>query len=73
MSIASIKRPTVFEADLPTVSSEDAPTPEAAHEALKQAPHAQPASRRPRAVEAASGDQRPLGSARGIRRGLTQR
>ena len=37
MSVASVKCPTVFEADLPTVSYEDAPTPAAAHEALKQA------------------------------------
>jgi cytochrome P450 len=37
MTVASITCPTVFEADLPTVSYEDAPTPQAAHEALKQA------------------------------------
>jgi cytochrome P450 len=37
MSVASITCPTVFEADLPTVSYEDAPTPQLAHEALKQA------------------------------------
>src|ERR1700754_700054 len=37
MSVASVKCPTVFEADLPTVSYEDAPTPAAVHEALKQA------------------------------------
>src|ERR1700752_2671111 len=37
MSVASVKCPTVFEADLPTVSYEDASTPAAAHEALKQA------------------------------------
>ena len=37
MSVASVTCPTVFEADLPTVSYEDAPTPAAAHEALKQA------------------------------------
>ena len=34
---ATVKCPTVFEAGLPTVSYEDAPTPQAAHEALKQA------------------------------------
>src|SRR5258705_11259562 len=37
MSVASVTCRTVFEADLPTVSYEDAPTPAAAHEALKQA------------------------------------
>src|SRR3954467_15269309 len=37
MTVASITCPTVFEADGPTVSYEDAPTPQAAHEALKQA------------------------------------
>jgi cytochrome P450 len=37
MSVASITCPTVFEADLPTVSYEDAPTPAAAHASLKQA------------------------------------
>ncbi len=37
MTVVSVKRPTVFEADLPTVSYEDASTPAAAHEALKQA------------------------------------
>jgi cytochrome P450 len=37
MSVASVKYATVSEADLPTVSYEDAPTPQAAHEALKQA------------------------------------
>src|ERR1700748_3833663 len=37
MSVASVKCPTVFEADLPTVSYEDAPAPAVAHEALKQA------------------------------------
>jgi cytochrome P450 len=37
MRAASVKCPTVFEADLPTVSYEDAPTPQAAHEALKRA------------------------------------
>src|SRR3954451_23000645 len=37
MTVASITCPTVFEADLPTVSYEDASTPQAAHEALKQA------------------------------------
>lgn len=37
MSLTSVKRPTIFEADLPTVSYEDAPTPAAAHESLKQA------------------------------------
>jgi len=37
MTVVSVKRPTVFEADLPTVSYEDAATPAAAHEALKQA------------------------------------
>jgi hypothetical protein len=39
MTVVSVKRPTVFEADLPTVSYEDAATPAAAHEALKQARH----------------------------------
>ena len=34
---ATVTCPTVFEADLPTVSYEDAPTPHAAHEALKRA------------------------------------
>jgi cytochrome P450 len=37
MSVAGVTCPTVFEADLPTVSYEDATTPEAAHAALKQA------------------------------------
>ena len=37
MSAATVTSPTVFEADLPSVSYEDAPTPEAAHAALKQA------------------------------------
>jgi cytochrome P450 len=37
MSAATVKCPTVFDADLPTVSYEDAPTPQAAHEALKHA------------------------------------
>jgi cytochrome P450 len=37
MSVAGVTCPTVFEADLPTVSYEDAPTPQAAHAALKQA------------------------------------
>src|SRR5579859_6793484 len=37
MSVASVKCPTVFEADLPTVSYEDETTPEAVHRALKQA------------------------------------
>jgi cytochrome P450 len=37
MSAASVKCPTVFEADLPTVSYEDAATPEAAHQSLKEA------------------------------------
>ena len=44
MTVVSVKRPTVFEADLPTVSYEDAATPAAAHEALKQA---RPSSRSP--------------------------
>jgi cytochrome P450 len=37
MSAATVNRSTVFEADLPTVSYEDAPTPHDAHQALKQA------------------------------------
>jgi cytochrome P450 len=38
MSVASVAGcPTVYEADLPTVSYEDAPTPQIAHERLKQA------------------------------------
>src|ERR1700704_4040916 len=38
MSVASVtKCPTIYEADLPTVSYEDAPTPQIAHERLKQA------------------------------------
>jgi cytochrome P450 len=39
MSVTAVRTtyPTVFEADLPTVSYEDAPTPTAAHQALKQA------------------------------------
>jgi cytochrome P450 len=37
MSAASVTCPTVFEADLPTVSYEDAPTPQAAHQNLKHA------------------------------------
>ncbi|HTI78380.1 MAG TPA: cytochrome P450 [Mycobacterium sp.] len=37
MSVASVTCPTVYEADLPTVSYEDAPTPAAAHSALKEA------------------------------------
>jgi cytochrome P450 len=38
MSVASVTGcPTIFEADLPTVSYEDAPTPQIAHERLKQA------------------------------------
>jgi cytochrome P450 len=37
VSVASLKCPTIFEADLPTVSYEDAATPHAAHAALRQA------------------------------------
>ena len=38
MSVASVTTfPTIYEADLPTVSYEDAPTPQIAHERLKQA------------------------------------
>jgi cytochrome P450 len=37
MTLAGITCPTIFEADLPTVSYEDAPTPQAAHQALNQA------------------------------------
>ena len=38
MSVASVTGcPTIYEADLPTVSYEDAPNPEAAHRSLKQA------------------------------------
>ncbi|MDT5131148.1 MAG: hypothetical protein QOE41_459, partial [Mycobacterium sp.] len=38
MSVASVTAcPTIYEADLPTVSYEDAPTPQIAHERLKQA------------------------------------
>jgi cytochrome P450 len=38
MSVASLTGcPTIYEADLPTVSYEDAPTPQIAHERLKQA------------------------------------
>jgi cytochrome P450 len=39
MSVTTVEMgtPSVFEADLPTVSYEDAPTPEAAHRALKHA------------------------------------
>jgi cytochrome P450 len=37
MSVASVECPTIFEADLPTVSYEEAHTPEAAHQSLKQA------------------------------------
>jgi cytochrome P450 len=38
MSVASVTNcPTIYEADLPTVSYEDAPTPQIAHERLKQA------------------------------------
>jgi len=38
MSVASVAGcPTIYEADLPTVSYEDAPTPQIAHERLKQA------------------------------------
>ena len=37
MSVANVMCPTVFEADLPTVSYEGAPTPEDAHQSLKQA------------------------------------
>jgi cytochrome P450 len=37
MTVASVTNPTIFEADLPTVSYEDAPTPQAAHQALRQA------------------------------------
>ncbi|OBF41058.1 cytochrome [Mycobacterium sp. ACS1612] len=37
MSVVSVTCPTVFEADLPTVSYEDAPTPDAVHAALKDA------------------------------------
>lgn len=37
MTVTAIGHPTIFEADLPTVSYEDAATPEAAHQALKQA------------------------------------
>jgi cytochrome P450 len=37
VSVASVKCPTIFEADLPTVSYEEAPTPQVAHAALKQA------------------------------------
>ena len=37
MSVVSVTQPTVFEADLPRVSYEDASSPEAVHQALKQA------------------------------------
>ena len=38
MSVATVTTcPTIYEADLPTVSYEDAPTPQIAHEGLKQA------------------------------------
>ncbi|MFG1931495.1 cytochrome P450 [Mycobacterium sp. NPDC048908] len=37
MSVVSVTCPTVFEADLPTVSYEDASTPSAVHAALKEA------------------------------------
>jgi cytochrome P450 len=38
MGVTSVTRfPTIYEADLPTVSYEDAPTPQIAHERLKQA------------------------------------
>jgi cytochrome P450 len=38
VTVASVTGcPTIYEADLPTVSYEDAPTPQAAHERLKQA------------------------------------
>ena len=37
MTVSGVACPTVFEADLPTVSYEDATTPEAAHATLKQA------------------------------------
>ena len=38
MSVASVTGcPTIYEADLPIVSYEDAPTPQIAHERLKQA------------------------------------
>ncbi|HEX9498359.1 MAG TPA: cytochrome P450, partial [Mycobacterium sp.] len=38
MSVASVAGcPTIYEADLPTVSYEDASTPQIAHERLKQA------------------------------------
>jgi cytochrome P450 len=37
MTAATVKFPTVFEADLPTVSYQDAPSPQAAHENLKRA------------------------------------
>jgi cytochrome P450 len=37
VSVTSVKCPTIFEADLPSVSYEDAPTPQVAHAALKQA------------------------------------
>src|SRR6185295_16218862 len=37
MSVASVTCRTVFEADLPAVSYQDAATPDAAHQALKQA------------------------------------
>ena len=34
MSVANVMCPTVFEADLPTVSYEEVPTPQIAHERL---------------------------------------
>jgi cytochrome P450 len=37
VSVVRVTCPTVFEADLPTVSYEDAPTPDAVHTALKEA------------------------------------
>ena len=38
MSVTSVTTyPTIYEADLPTVSYEDAPTPQIAHERLKEA------------------------------------
>ena len=39
MSVATVGSgsPSVFEADLPTISYEDAPTPDAAHRAIRQA------------------------------------
>jgi len=48
---AAVTCPSVFEADLPTVSYQDAPTPQAAHEDLKRAREQSPIAMGPQGPE----------------------